>query len=145
MNIKQLKDKFITETLILNSVQNNAEYELLYLIEAKKAAKIASSDTKGKLHELLVGYHLKGGTHMSKHPDITGESPKQVHDRLKDQIHPDEYKKINKRAKIAASHVREEHLKAHGKVHDVHWTSKPGVFIDQQEFILHKKKMLLIL
>jgi len=125
MNIKQLKDKFITETLILNFVQNDAEYELLYLVEAKKAAKSASSDTKGKLHELLVGYHLKGD-HMTKHQDITGESPKQVHDRLRDQIHPDEYKKIHKRAKTAAAHIREEHLKAHGDVHDVHWSSKPG-------------------
>lgn len=85
-----------------------------------------SSDTKGKLHELLVGYHLKGGSHMSKHPDKEGDSPKEAHDKLKKTIHPSDYKKINDRAKSAAEHIRGQ-LEVNGhKIHDVHWTSKPG-------------------
>lgn len=85
-----------------------------------------SSDTKGKLHELLVGYHLKSGNHMSKHPDKEGDSPKQAHDKLKKTVHPDDYKKINARAKSAAEHIRSQ-VEVNGhKIHDVHWTSKPG-------------------
>lgn len=85
-----------------------------------------SSDTKGKLHELLVGYHLKGGNHMSKHPDKVGDSPKQAHDKLKSMVHPDDYKKINARAKSAASDIKKQ-VEVNGhKIHDVHWTSKPG-------------------
>lgn len=85
-----------------------------------------SSDTKGKLHELLVGYHLKRGKHMSKHPDKEGDSPQEAHDKLKKTIHPDDYKKINARAKSAAEDIRKQ-VEVNGhKVHDVHWTSKPG-------------------
>jgi len=85
-----------------------------------------SSDTKGKLHELLVGYHLKHGIHMSKHSDKEGDSPKQAHDKLKMQVHPEDYKKISARAKSAAEHIRKQ-VEVNGhKIHDVHWTSKPG-------------------
>jgi hypothetical protein len=85
-----------------------------------------SSDTKGKLHELLVGYHLKGGSHMSKHPDKEGDSPKQAHDKLKKTVHPTDYKKINARAKSAAEDIRKQVEVGGHKIHDVHWTSKPG-------------------
>lgn len=85
-----------------------------------------SSDTKGKMHELLVGYHLKGGKHMSRHPDKTGDSPKQAHDKLKSTIHPNDYKKINARAKSAANHIKKQVEVDGHKIHDVHWTSKPG-------------------
>jgi hypothetical protein len=85
-----------------------------------------SSDTKGKLHELLVGYHLKGGSHMSKHPDKEGDSPKQAHDKLKKTVHPSDYKKINARAKSAAEDIRKQVEVGGHKIHDVHWTSKPG-------------------
>lgn len=92
----------------------------------KTEKRKVSSDTKGKLHELLVGYHLKGGTHMSKHPDKEGDSPKQAHDKLKKTIHPDDYKKINTRAKSAAEHIKSQVEVGGHKIHDVHWTSKPG-------------------
>ena len=85
-----------------------------------------SSDTKGKLHELLVGYHLKGGVHMSKHADIEGDSPKQAHDKLKKTVHPDDYKKMNARAKSAAEDIRKQVEVGGHKIHDVHWTSKAG-------------------
>jgi len=85
-----------------------------------------SSDTKGKLHELLVGHHLLGGKHMSKHADKSGDSPKQAHDKLKSTVHPNDYKKINARAKSAAHDIKSK-VEVNGhKIHDVHWTSKPG-------------------
>lgn len=85
-----------------------------------------SSDTKGKMHELLVGYHLKGGKHMSKHADKIGDTPKQAHDKLKKVIHSNDYKKMNIRAKSAANDIRKQVETNGHKIHDVHWTSKPG-------------------
>ena len=94
--------------------------------ELKDGYKKASPDTKGKLHELLVGYHLMGGNHMSKHSDIVGDSPKQAHDKLKETVHPDEYAKINERAKSAAEDIRHHVTKGGHSISDVHWTSKAG-------------------
>jgi hypothetical protein len=129
MNIKRIIQKIQDRQLMLE-ISKISNTEMSFLTEAKKVkhklTHKASADTKGKLHELLVGYHLKGGTHMSMHPDKTGESPKQVHDRLKESIHPKEYKTIYKRSKKAASHLYHEHVKKHGEVFDVHWTSQPG-------------------
>lgn len=85
-----------------------------------------SSDTKGKMHELLVGYHLLGGKHMEKHPDKHGDSPEEAHDKLKKTVHPDDYKKMNDRAKSAANHIKKQ-VEANGhKIHQVHWTSQPN-------------------
>jgi len=85
-----------------------------------------SSDTKGKLHELLVGYHLLGKNHMTKHPDKNGDSPQEAHDRLQKTVHPNDYKKINARAKSAADHIRKQVEVDGHKIHDVHWTSQPN-------------------
>jgi len=85
-----------------------------------------SSDTKGKMHELLVGYHLNGGKHMSKHADKVGDTPKQAHDKLKATVHVNDYKKMNARAKSAANHIKKQVETNGHKIHDVHWTSKPG-------------------
>lgn len=85
-----------------------------------------SSDTKGKMHELLVGYHLNSGKHMSKHPDKIGDTPKQAHDKLKSTVHANDYKKMNTRAKSAANDIKKQVETNGHKIHDVHWTSKPG-------------------
>jgi hypothetical protein len=85
-----------------------------------------SSDTKGKMHELLVGYHLLGGKHMEKHPDKHGDSPQEAHDRLKKTVHPNDYKKMNDRAKSAASDIKKSVEKNGHKIHQVHWTSQPN-------------------
>jgi hypothetical protein len=85
-----------------------------------------TSNSKGVLHELLVGYHLRGKKHMEKHADKEGDSPKKAHDKIKSQLHPDEYKKLNDKAKSAADHIRKHIEKSGRKIHDVHWTSKPG-------------------
>jgi hypothetical protein len=63
---------------------------------------------------------------MEKHADKQGDSPKQVHDKIKSQLHPDEYKKLNDKAKSAAEDIRKHVEKSGRKIHDVHWTSKPG-------------------
>ena len=85
-----------------------------------------SSDTAGKLHELLTGYHLNGGKHMEKHSDKNSESPKQVHDKLKSTITKNQYDHINKKAKSAANDIRTK-IETNGhKIHSVHWTSKEG-------------------
>jgi hypothetical protein len=92
----------------------------------KEASPGNSADTKGKLHELLVGYHMQGGKHMSKHPDEKGDTPKQAHDKLKEKVSPAEYKHIHQRAKAAAEHIRSQvESKGHTLSH-VHWTSKAG-------------------
>lgn len=99
------------------------------LLEAKDdATKVggASNNTKGVLHELLTGYHLNGGKHMEHHPNEQGETPQQAHDRLKSQIHPKDYEKINQRAKSAANDIRSNVEQNGHKIKAVHWTSKPG-------------------
>jgi len=87
-----------------------------------------SNNTKGVLHELLVGKHLNGGKHMSKHENAEGETPEQAHDRLKKQIHPKDYEKISKNAESAAKDIHKTIQTSHPghKVHAVHWTSKHG-------------------
>jgi hypothetical protein len=87
-----------------------------------EARSVVSPNTKGVLHELLVGYHLNGRKHMEGYSGASGQSPKQAHDSLKQSITPEEYKQIHHRAKAAA-----DDLKKHvGNVHKVHWTSKDG-------------------
>jgi len=103
---------------VLRKVEEDVE-----LVEA--AGDGNPSNNRGVLHELLVGYHLRGGKHMEKHKDVNGDSPKQAHDKVKSNISPEEYKGVNHRAKAAAKDIAAT-LGKHGKVHDVHWTSKPG-------------------
>lgn len=106
--------------------ENEYDFDSLNEEDSKEPVEgKVSSDSKGKLHELLVGHHLLG-KHMSKHPDKDGDSPKVAHDKLKASIHSNDYKKINARAKSAANDIKKQ-AEAHGhKIHDVHWTSKPG-------------------
>lgn len=94
--------------------------------DAKEAADKASSNTKGVLHELLVGYHLGGGKHMERHKNAEGDSPKQAHDKLKASIHPDAYKRINNKAKSAAKDLHHHLLRSGHTINHVHWTSKNG-------------------
>ena len=99
---------------------------LEYLNEEEKKTQSVGSDPKGKLHELLVGYHLRNGNHMSKHKDDGKHSPKEAHDLIKSSLSKEDYDKINERAKAAAEDIK-KHLKKHGhKIDDVHWTSKEG-------------------
>jgi len=92
--------------------------------EEKKSA--FGSNDQGVLHELLVGKYLNNGKHMSKHPDSTGLSPKEAHDKIKAKATPEQYAHHEKRAKAAAADIK-KHLESKGhKVHEVHWTSKSG-------------------
>lgn len=87
-------------------------------------SEAVSANTKGVMHELLVGYHLNGGKHMDKHPNVEGLSPKEAHDKLKAEMPADEYKKASERAKSAANDIKTQ-LRGKG-IHSVSWTSKPG-------------------
>jgi hypothetical protein len=94
--------------------------------EDEETKKKSKSDTKGKLHEILTGYHLNGGKHMTKHPDQNGDSPEEAHEKLKSKVTSDEYKKINARAKSAAADIKKK-IETNGhKIHQVHWTSQPN-------------------
>lgn len=114
-----------------------------YLVPINEAADDASKEggvsnnTKGVLHELLVGKHLNGGKHLEKHKNEHDETPEQAHDRLKKQIHPKDYEKIHANAKSAAEHIK-KHLESEHtghSIHAVHWTSKPG---DTEKVTGHK-------
>jgi hypothetical protein len=86
----------------------------------------SESNTSGVMHELLVGYHLNGKKHMTHHEGKTGETPKELHDRLKSSMSTDEYKRLYNRAKSAASDIRKK-ITANGhEISHVHWTSKNG-------------------
>jgi hypothetical protein len=94
-----------------------------YFFEEKEGK--VSSNTKGVLHELLVGRHLNGGEHMEAHHNSEGETPEQAHDRLKSTLTDAQYNEINNKAKAAADDIRKK-VGAHGEVHKVQWTSKAG-------------------
>lgn len=124
--------KFINENKDLERILQQIDEELI--IEKKDAlghgsdaveGKV-SANTQGVMHELLTGYHLNGGKHMEKHPDINGDSPEQAHDKLKATLHPNDYKKLNDKAKSAAADIKAQAEKDGHKIHSVHWTSKPG-------------------
>lgn len=95
-----------------------------YILEEEEKKKM-SSDTHGKLHELLVGYHLQGG-HMEKHPDKNGHTPEEAHEKLKASVSEDDYNRVNENAQKAAEHIRGLVKEKGGDVHKVHWTSQPG-------------------
>lgn len=121
LSLKQL----IKEYDDLNTIIKALDVETL-----QEAAKVpegkVSNNTKGVLHELLVGRHLNNGEHMEKYNNEAGESPKQAHDRLKATMHPNDYKKINARAKSAADDLKSQAETRGHKITRVHWTSKPG-------------------
>ena len=111
------------------------EYDDFYLDDLTEATKDdpttengVSNNTKGVLHEILTGKHLNGGKHMEKHVNEHGETPTQTHDRLKPQIHPKDYERINAKAKSAAEHIRAGLEASHPghKIQTVTHTSKPG-------------------
>ena len=97
--------------------------------------EISSSDDKGKLHELLLGYHLSHHEdddslkHFPKHfrNELTQKTPEQTHDDIKARISPEDYSEANKRGKEAADAAR-AHLKEHHGIDPEHiksvsWTS----------------------
>jgi hypothetical protein len=102
------------------------EHKLVLRFKSFITEESSSSDTKGKLHELLVGYHLNGASHMIHHEDKNGETPTEVHDKLKQSISPEEYNKISERAKSTANDIKRQVETGGHKITKIHWTSKPG-------------------
>lgn len=104
-----------------------------YHLSEEKASKEQfgdlKADPKGKLHELLVGYHLHGGKHLDKHPDVEGKSPKQVHDeiaKLMGGTNSVQYKNFSERARKAAEHIKQQLGLKDEDIGNVQWTSKAG-------------------
>lgn len=100
-----------------------------YLVEEKaKKEDFGNLDnnSKGVLHELLVGYHLRGGRHMDKHPDANGLSPEQAHDELSKRLTPAQYKNFSERARKAADDILKQKGMSREDVGNVQWTSKAG-------------------
>ena len=75
-----------------------------------------SSNDKGVLHELLTGYHLQHGKHMS--PEA-----QKAHDDIKKRMTPEEY---NNAYHMAAGTAKEVRKKFGDGIESVHWSSKPG-------------------
>ena len=103
-----------------------------FLTEEKAKAEDFGSlkpDPKGKLHETLVGYHLFGGKHMSKHPDVEGKSPKEVHDEIAAKlggVKSEKYKNFSERSRKAAEDIKAQLGLKDGDIQNVQWTSKAG-------------------
>lgn len=114
----------IEESKALDKIIEVLDLEVL-TEEVSPKGKVPNN-TKGVMHELLVGYHLNNGQHMDKYKNEEGESPQQAHDRLKKTIHKDDYKKIHDRAKSAAEDIRKQAETRGHKISAIHWTSKPG-------------------
>lgn len=88
-----------------------------------------TNNTKGTLHEILTGMYLNGGKkHMEQHKNQYGQSPEQSHEKLKEQIHPDDYERIRARAESAANHIRATLEASHPghEIQKVTHTSKNG-------------------
>jgi hypothetical protein len=88
-----------------------------------------AADPKGKLHELLVGYHLRGGQHLDKHPDVEGKTPKQVHDEIAKQLGGTRslyYRNFSERARKSSEHIKQQLGLTDKDVANVQWTSKAG-------------------
>lgn len=87
------------------------------------------NNTKGVLHELLVGKSLMGGQHMAKHPDVKGLSPKEAHDELAKQLGGEKshvYKNFKDRAEKAAEDILNKKGMTRNDISNVQWTSKEG-------------------
>ena len=119
--------------------------QFLILAEALKGSE--SADDRGKLEEILTGFHLNGGKHV-KHfrEESTGKTPKQVHDKIVEKYfsEPDsqgnigteheDYKETLERTRELAKRIKEHLENEHGASFDeskghiphVYWTSNPN-------------------
>ena len=124
----------LTETYI-SIVKEKSDKQ--YISEAKKddpnTPGAIQANTRGVLHELLVGKHLNGNEHMEKHELVdpetkVRETPKQAHDRLRAGIHGSDYNRIKKGAISAAETIKSNIAKSHPGhvITGVFHTSKPG-------------------
>lgn len=104
-----------------------------FLIEKKHTEDFGNldNDSKGKLHEILVGHHLLGKRHMSKHNDVEGLSPQEKHDEIVKKIpggiNSKAYKNHYERARKAAEDIKKQvGITDENPIQNVQWTSKAG-------------------
>lgn len=94
-----------------------------FLTEARETGK--ASDAEGKLHELLTGFHFNKKKHVESYRE-EGQTPQEVHDRLKSEVSAATYDRIHKHASEMANHLH-NFIKASGfkgKVGKTAWTSQ---------------------
>lgn len=104
------------------------------------------NDSKGKLHELLVGKYLvdpyakKGSSGLPQRPALPegtkkkhklSYTPEQLHDQISSKLKPEQYDYHDNVAKFAAHKIREGlkehgHFKGNHGISKVHWTSNPS-------------------
>jgi hypothetical protein len=96
------------------------------LLEVKKdrfaesiLTEASTSDTNGKMHELLTGHYLNGGKHMSK------ESEEQFK-TMSAGMSKTELEEHHRRGKVTADHIRELVHNNGDAIEAVHHTSKAG-------------------
>lgn len=95
-----------------------------FLTEAARETGKAS-DAEGKLHELLTGLHFNKKKHVESYRE-EGQTPEDIHNRLKDDVSPATYDRISKHAKEMADHLH-NFIKGSGfkgKVGKTAWTSQ---------------------
>ena len=104
-----------------------------FLIEKKHTEDFGNldNDSKGKLHEILVGHHLLGGRHMTKHSDEEGLSPEEKHDEIVSKIpggvDSEAYRNHYERARKAAEDIKKQlGITNENPITNVQWTSKAG-------------------
>lgn len=125
---KKFKEFRIDNSILESYLEEDISVDLYESKDDPTKIGGVSNNTKGVLHELLVGKFLNNGQPMDKHEDENKLSPQQVHDNLKAQIHPEDYKKIEAKAKSAAEDIRKNLTSSYPdhSIHEVVWTSKPG-------------------
>ena len=110
-----------------------------FLTEKKEniTAKKGTGNAGAILHELLIGYYVRGGTgdprnprnkkfHMIKHPDSDNLSPYEAFSMKAALFEDAQFDAIAKRAKTTADTLVKKFEDMGISVKDVHWTSKAG-------------------
>lgn len=135
----------ITENMTIN---DSTIYKII--MEAARNASETEygldNDSKGKMHEVLVAAHLLTPGHTN-HEDYhslnfpshfrteeedksgkkrkAGETPQELHDRLRENLTPEQYQHHYEKAKFAAETIREHHDVKGRRIKNVYWTSNP--------------------
>lgn len=121
-----------------------------FLIEASESDKNygLDNDSKGKLHELLVGKYLadphaaSGASGLPQRPPapphVPGKkkqklayTPEELHTQISNKLTPEQYSHHDRIAKYAAGKIRDGlkesgHFRGNSGIAKVHWTSNPS-------------------
>lgn len=122
MTLKTFRNFILEQKTISEPIEITTDFDLFdpdhskELKESIHLFEAVSSNDSGVMHEILTGFHLNGGKHMSS-------DAQKKHDDIKSRMSKDEYNNAHKLAKGTANHI---HKHFGGDIHSVHWSSKPG-------------------